>query len=376
METYTSAIKPLLIYLKLFGIHFRSENDVKFRFKTVFNWAKFMHWVILLFFVGYFCAGFSIPKVNISQIMFYILISALVTEAVFCRLVIDMSRTDLVQMIKATDQLMRRFHGKEQDFLKKLGILLRLMIFPLTFFLAFTVFVMATKVDYWFFQVTGLYNETMPTVIYYVYVVTAGTSYALAGVWTRVVESLVITHIFNLKVIFLLLDQMFLDIFNGGPQVNNGAILNFVSLHRNACQVVHLSNFVMRKILFLLFIMKSVVPLFNLLEFIINERQSALLNSLLAILNISSQILMAASVNRMVVKSLEKLNCLVKFGCPSNVSKKLSVKLELYAIHVQLWQPYLDTYFLPKLTTYHVIKTMDFILTYSLFVDKLNEDGD
>ncbi|GAB6023785.1 hypothetical protein CHUAL_008536 [Chamberlinius hualienensis] len=375
METYTSAISPLLFIFRLFGIEFSHQTHCNFMAKIQNQLSKLLHlFTQVCLIVGFFLLSFS-RKETLVQTLFFIASVVTVMQTVFSRLIIVVFISELKTIVKETEKMLKSFNGEEQTFLKYFKIVMKIMAFHQIYSIVIGAVFMIRNTDYYFFEVVGLSKNDMSVVTYYLHVITFGTSIKVASLWNGLVDVIIVTQLANLYAIFWLIGKQHSHV-SSQQFVSYRNVLQFIAFHRKACKLVEMTNRVVRHLLFVIFMTKSFIPMFSMIEFMHVRAIYSLLTAQYSLWSLLTEIILASMVNRQVIKSLEKFHHFANEKCPAKMAKKLSVMLELYVVHVKVSQPGVDAVFLPTLSMRNVIQSTDFLLTYMLFVHKLKNRGD
>ncbi|GAB6023759.1 hypothetical protein CHUAL_008514 [Chamberlinius hualienensis] len=367
MESYISAISPLFFAFRIFGVKFEPAASSKCtRFQMIIS--RCLHYLaISLFIFIAFLQTFQ-PKKNLSEACMFIMCIVSSFQMVAARATFDLSIESYVQMFNKTGEIMREFDGKEKLFLKKLKLLIRcLSYYPVHGIIQYCF--NANKSFSELMQNDGKIESVSPVAIV-LFLGFLCFSLPVGVVWTATIDLLVIVHFLTLYIVFKILEKMYLSGCDE-HSVSYRKIINFILIHRKACRLVEFTNQTMRNLLFFWTAVKCTVPLFFVLQYIDDGSLTSIGFMVEAIITISIEMTLAGLVNKMMVKSLSTLYHLVNCQLPLKKSNKLSIKLDLYSAHIEVWKPFLTIGFLSHVTPSSVIPVLDFTLTYLLFVCKL-----
>ncbi|GAB6023685.1 hypothetical protein CHUAL_008447 [Chamberlinius hualienensis] len=362
METFTSAISPLLIVLKLFGVQIRQNGYFISKIQNAI--CRAFHLTTQLILVLYLIAISGFHTTKLFYIMFYVAFLITTIQNIFSRFEIFRVLKDLTQMVNHTEKVLIKFDGKEQMFLKKYRNFIRILVFfPILALLLCVVSVMSVILKS---SSTEDLNKpmTFTTFIYFVpnYLVALPVSYF----WNATVEAILIAQLICLFHIFRLLESFLPEV--GNCRNPRKPLRDFIFIHRNACEVLQLSNKVLRNLMILWSAVQIASSLFHVVQFSNLYTPVSPVMMTITLSTMSVEIILAGKINQMVVKSLGHCQKFVYDHFPPKIGRKLLDKLELYIMSVESFNPGLTLGGISKLKTTAIIKVMSFFVTYTAFL--------
>ncbi|GAB6023758.1 hypothetical protein CHUAL_008513 [Chamberlinius hualienensis] len=371
METYNSSIYPLIVILRVFGVELtKIDGQIKLKLRFTCKLLKWIYYMSQLSLLGYLLWFSTFSKRKVLEVMYYIAFVAIFMLSLVSRLAIDVAVDDFILIIEETAKIMMRFNGLEQPFLRKLRIFVVFSATNWTIAFLFNLNTTLYDSEFYFFTATGLTNESVTSENYVYFANTFGVPMLIIEGWLSLIQIVIITQLLALYLIFKLVHESCFVIGN-----RSDFLRNFISLHRRACHLVESFNGLFKNILGFWISMKCFVALFKLVEYLITEDQSAIVALCEAITIVCVHIILAGSVNKMVIKCLENLQFLVQRNFSSRKAARLSAKLELYSVHTNLWKPFLKIGGTSQLTSATAIIVLDYMLTYMLFVYTLHQES-
>ncbi|GAB6020570.1 hypothetical protein CHUAL_014119 [Chamberlinius hualienensis] len=369
METYSylRSVIPLAFALGIAGLELfpRPSQPRSFR-----GWGrsiglkilKFVHIFSLLTLVSYAVVLLKNAKTQLIGLMAAISFTFGTCQLITLRFIFGKNFQIFVNLSKKTEKLFKQFDGKEQLYLRRIRIFSKIVYFlqiydllqmSSVFILRFSQLTSAQKTE---LSVDETYGLVMLVMAFAIPNTQLFISALKATIWT---------HMLALLFIFRLLDNLSQS-QKDNPIVTKRQLAKFIRIHRNACQLMDMTN---RVFLYLLLTKMSGEIIMTLFFYVmyLNFNTGIFFISMANYMIISSvTIILTGLNNTMVYKSLEHCRKFV-------VGRRLSIYVELYEIHVKLRKPVITVGGIATLNRSAIFIVFDFIITYMALLHKKNE---
>ncbi|GAB6025249.1 hypothetical protein CHUAL_014018 [Chamberlinius hualienensis] len=360
METYLNKIFPIVAVFRLFGFDLHPDSTKPKSFLKSFclfalKCLRIFHISTLVAMVIYFVVLTRNSKTQLLVVVFFMSYGFCTTQAVMLRYIFGKNFQNLINLAEETNQLLKKFEGKEQPFLKKIHLLCHFWYFYVYSIIEYTLSLFdianhagkATDI-----QTVELSYYEVKELVHFVF----GFSLPAYHLFMPVVILTIWTQSLALIFIFQLLGN-FSQSKEDTPIDRKKKLVKFIQFHQKACSLVKLANNVFGQML--LWIM-SVMTFYLLLHFVLYlnlKMVMSLVNIGQLLLNLMVCIVLCGVTNKMVFKSLENCRKMV-------VGTKLSIKVELYEYYVKLSNPGIRLGEFAMLNVNAVFIILDFIATY------------
>ncbi|GAB6024818.1 hypothetical protein CHUAL_009937 [Chamberlinius hualienensis] len=357
METYVSSILRLIVILRLFGLDLNPSKTGQCKYIRQFLLiiAKCFHFIVLGVLSSSILTmtnGDQKSTNKFMHIMLAIVYTVYATQNVGSRFVIGWKFKNIVRVIDETNKLIQRFNGKEQQLLKGYKTFIRVLSFyPLVSISEFALNVY-DSMD----SVKNLPQSEKPNAkgaesLSIQAVISLFVTIPIGYAWIGVVESVILANLTALILIFHLVEKSCERDDELRPLQQ---MVQFISLHRAACKLVQMTNHTLKYLVIFWTVLHICLAFFHALHFQHMKTGSSFIIMFSVLIMMSTEVICAGLVNRMVHRSLRKTHQLL-CNFPTKMRMKLSAKLELYNAYIDVSKPYLTIGGLTKLNTSAII---------------------
>ncbi|GAB6024649.1 hypothetical protein CHUAL_009789 [Chamberlinius hualienensis] len=326
---------------------------------------KYFHVITQMAMVVYLWIKIKTCTPDMIRVMFLLVYWVLVYQLVVSRFVVINNREKFVNLINETNKMFNELTKCiKQPLFKSFRVFIRMtLVYPVYCVMQYILNLMNLLQRARMEESDHQEMRDWPRLFSFVYMIAIPFNY----VWLGTVEILMVSQLFALYNIFCRLESChFID----KHQSHLEQLKNFIRIHRKACRLVKLTNETMGRLTLLWSLFHTMFALFHTSSYFIIKTESSIVILTVSVSAMSAETIISGMINKMVCKSLAKCLKNVYLNFPLNKATRISAKIELYCMHVNVSKLGLTLENLTTFRTSSVLNMINFILTYALFLHK------